>query len=72
MTSQLQLMSGDSNVEYTFTNSIQYKEPYEYFNEAVNLPAFPAGTRLWFRINTDGGSIPTEPAHNIILTLQPL
>jgi hypothetical protein len=25
LTSQLQLISGDSNVEYTFTNSIQYK-----------------------------------------------
>jgi hypothetical protein len=72
MTSQLQLMSGDSNVEYTFTNSVQYKEPYEYFNEVVNLPSFPAGTRLWFKIGTDGGSKPTEPAHNIILTLQPL
>jgi hypothetical protein len=72
MTSQLQLMSGDSTVEYTFSNPVQYKEPYEYFNEVVNLSAFPAGTRLWFKISTDGGSIPTEPAHNIILTLQPL
>ena len=72
LTSQLQLMSGDSNVEYTFTNSVQYKSPYDYFNEVINLPAFPAGTRLWFKIGTDFGSLPTEPAHNIILTLQPL
>jgi hypothetical protein len=72
MTSQLQLISGDSTVEYTFLNSIRYKEPYEYFNEVIDEIVFPAGTRLWFSLGTDGGSIPTEPSHNIILTLQPL
>jgi hypothetical protein len=72
MTSQLQLMSGASTVEYTFTNVIQYKNPYNSFEEEPTDIIFPAGTRLWFRINTLDGTTPSYVAHNIILTLQPL
>jgi hypothetical protein len=72
MTSQLQLMSGDSTVEYTFGTPIQYKDSYNSFIEEPNDIVFPAGTRLWFKINTDGQTSPTYVTHNITLTLQPL
>jgi hypothetical protein len=72
LTAQLQLMSGDNNVEYTFTNPVEYKFPYSSFNENITSTVFPKGTRLWFQLSTENGTLPTFVSHNITLTFQPV
>jgi hypothetical protein len=72
LTAQLQLMSGDNNVEYTFTNPVEYKFPYSSFNENITSTVFLKGTRLWFLLSTENGTLPTEVSHNIILTFKPV
>ena len=71
LTGTLSLMSGNNTTVYTFSNPVIYNKPYVAFIEDPISTTFTKGTRLWFKLVTKLGTLPTFVSHNIILTFLP-
>lgn len=69
MISHIDIMK-DSTSIYTFHGTKIYKS-YQYFKESIpTIPVSP-NDRIWIRLTTNDGTIPTQVAHNLTLYLRP-